>query len=128
MNAIYCRPTAEVRDAHKLLSDEPKWRNIADLTFANGAMSAELDLPLQTLASCVQFHFTETWNDTSSTFRWECPGRLEPAVGRVPLRGERLPVPEPRLQLNPYRPPRAARLPGLRDEPVRTAELDGDCR
>jgi hypothetical protein len=64
---------AEIRDATALLSESPKCRHIADLTFPNGSMSASLALPLQTLATCVQFHFTEKWPDTSSTFCWKCP-------------------------------------------------------
>lgn len=83
--------TADITEGSMLVTDAPKWRHVADITFAKDTNSASVNLPLHTYATCIKYHITDVWEDTSS-MSYHCPScRSEipdPRSGTCPRCGD----------------------------------------
>lgn len=65
--------SVEIGDVNSLLSDIPKWRHVADMTFTREATSSTITLPIQLFATCLKFHFVDFWEDASEENHLKCP-------------------------------------------------------
>lgn len=77
----------ELNDTIELKSDKPQWTHVCDLKFEKDATSATVNLPLSLFATCIQFHYTDFWEEPEGT-RQNCPmchnGTPDPRSGICP--------------------------------------------
>ncbi|EAY17308.1 hypothetical protein TVAG_266710 [Trichomonas vaginalis G3] len=77
----------ELNDPNELKSKKPQWSHVCDLEFERDSNTAKVDFPLSLFATCIQFHYTEFWEEAEGQ-RLSCPlchnGKPDPRSGLCP--------------------------------------------
>lgn len=65
--------SAEINTPADLISKNTPWNQVGLLNFSKGSTEASKELPLGLFATCLQFRFTQFWEDTSGSSVLKCP-------------------------------------------------------